>query len=130
MPSGRQMAARIAGTVAQIGPEPFHATWHVSSGATSASRANPGRQHFPLTLPLVFRPGSEPRVNPMTRRHALSPGEHCWTTQHPYVRHRPGNPALGKTIVGGRSEHLKADSRLILIVEDDLSFATICVTWT
>jgi len=37
----------------------------------------------------------------------------------------PRQPQARQIIVADDSEHLKADSRLILIVEDDLSFATI-----
>jgi len=69
---------------------------------------------FTLTLPLALRPSAEPRVNP--------------TPPAPVVPPRPVStpaPTPRQTLVADDSQQIKADSRLILIVEDDPPFAAI-----
>ncbi|MFL6600284.1 MAG: response regulator [Steroidobacteraceae bacterium] len=69
---------------------------------------------FTLTLPLALRPRVEPQINP-TPPAPVSPAR------------PPGTPAPTPrpTVVADDSQQIKADSRLILIVEDDLPFAAI-----
>ncbi|HWM71599.1 MAG TPA: response regulator [Steroidobacteraceae bacterium] len=65
---------------------------------------------FTLTLPLVYAPNAEARVTP------IAPA--------PVIPKRPA-PVPTQRAVEDDSNRLKSDSRLILIVEDDLPFATI-----
>jgi CheY-like chemotaxis protein/CHASE3 domain sensor protein len=65
---------------------------------------------FTLTLPLVYAPNAEARVTPIVPA--------------PVVPKRPA-PVPTQRAVEDDSNRLKSDSRLILIVEDDLPFATI-----
>jgi CheY-like chemotaxis protein/signal transduction histidine kinase/CHASE3 domain sensor protein len=65
---------------------------------------------FTLTLPLAYAPNAEARVTP------IAPA--------PVVPKRPA-PVPTQRVVEDDSNRLKSDSRLILIVEDDLPFAAI-----
>ena len=69
---------------------------------------------FTLTLPLVYQPGAEPRLN--------------LPAPAPVIPLRPVRtpaPTPRQPRVADDSQQIKADSRLILIVEDDLPFAAI-----
>jgi signal transduction histidine kinase/DNA-binding response OmpR family regulator/CHASE3 domain sensor protein len=69
---------------------------------------------FLLTLPLSYNPTATARVNPTPAAPVISP--------RPVTDTAPKAPLLR---VEDDSDRLKADSRLILIVEDDPPFATI-----
>jgi CheY-like chemotaxis protein/CHASE3 domain sensor protein len=77
---------------------------------------------FTLTLPLVYRPNAEPRVNPTTSAPVMPPRQASAAipTQPPR-----GQSPIRQPLVADDSQQIKADSRLILIVEDDPPFAAI-----
>jgi CheY-like chemotaxis protein/CHASE3 domain sensor protein len=74
---------------------------------------------FTLTLPLMYRPSEQPRVTPTTSAPVMPPRQASPVPTQPVQR------PYRQTRVADDSEQLKADSRLILIVEDDPAFATI-----
>jgi CheY-like chemotaxis protein/CHASE3 domain sensor protein len=82
---------------------------------------------FTLTLPLVHRSRGEPRVNPLAQAPILPfrPASTAAPTQLPQGQAASGQPHTRQTPVADDSQQIKADSRLILIVEDDLPFAAI-----
>jgi CheY-like chemotaxis protein/CHASE3 domain sensor protein len=77
---------------------------------------------FTLTLPLVYRPGTQQRVSPTTPAAVVPfrPASTAIPTQLPRRE-----PPSRQPFVADDSQQIKADSRLILIVEDDLHFAAI-----
>jgi len=82
---------------------------------------------FTLTLPLVYRPSAAQHVNP-TAPAPVVPLRRPSTsrpTQPAHVQSPSGQPSISQIVVPDDSQHLKSDSRLILIVEDDPAFATI-----
>jgi CheY-like chemotaxis protein len=72
---------------------------------------------FTLTLPLVYRSSAEPRVNP-TAHAPVVPSRQASSAAQTQLPHR-------QALVADDSQQIKADSRLILIVEDDPAFAAI-----
>jgi CheY-like chemotaxis protein/signal transduction histidine kinase/CHASE3 domain sensor protein len=85
-------------------------------------RSTPGEgSTFTLTLPLVYRQSAEPRVNPTICAPVMPPRQASTAMPQP----PPGQPPSRQTLVADDSQQIKADSRLILIVEDDLPFAAI-----
>jgi CheY-like chemotaxis protein/CHASE3 domain sensor protein len=77
---------------------------------------------FTLTLPLVYRPGTQQRVNPPTPAPVV-PFRQASTAIPSQIPHR--EPPSRQPLVADDSQQIKADSRLILIVEDDPPFAAI-----
>jgi CheY-like chemotaxis protein/signal transduction histidine kinase len=77
---------------------------------------------FTLTLPLMYRPTTEPRVNPPTPAPVMPVRQ---TRAAPPTQPPPAQPAFRQPLVADDSQQIKADSRLILIVEDDPPFAAI-----
>jgi CheY-like chemotaxis protein/CHASE3 domain sensor protein len=77
---------------------------------------------FTLTLPLVYRPGTQQRVDPTTHA-TVVPFRQAGTAIPTQLPHR--EPPSRQPRIADDSQQLKADSRLILIVEDDLPFAAI-----
>jgi CheY-like chemotaxis protein/signal transduction histidine kinase/CHASE3 domain sensor protein len=82
---------------------------------------------FTLTLPVVYQRSTEPRVTPTAQAPVIAfrQGRSPVQTQLPHGQALAVKPPPRQAFVADDSQQIKADSRLILIVEDDLPFAAI-----